>query len=155
MEEVFQFLKRFEKYAKNVDLLIAVALIGVLAVMIVPLPAFMLDLALTLSITMSLLILLVGIYTDRSLDFSIFPSLLLMTTLFRLSLNVATTRLILANGDKEGAVGQVIQAFGHFVVGDSYVIGFVVFLILVVINFIVITKGSGRVAEVAARFTLD
>jgi flagellar biosynthesis protein FlhA len=156
MDSIFHFIKRFEKYSKNVDLLIALALIGVLAVMIVPLPAFMLDLALTVSITMSLLILLVGIYTDRSLDFSIFPSLLLMTTLFRLSLNVATTRLILANGDKgEGAVGQVIQAFGHFVVGDSYVIGFVVFLILVVINFIVITKGSGRVAEVAARFTLD
>lgn len=156
MDEVFQFLKRFEKYSKNVDLLVALALIGVLAVMIVPLPAFMLDLALTVSLTLALLILLVAIYTDRSLDFSIFPSLLLMTTLFRLSLNVATTRLILANGDKgEGAVGQVIQAFGHFVVGDSYVIGFVVFLILVVINFIVITKGSGRVAEVAARFTLD
>lgn len=156
MDQLFQFLKRFEKYAKNADLLIAIALIGVLAVMIIPLPAFMLDLALTVSLTLSLLILLVGIYTDRSLDFSIFPSLLLMTTLFRLSLNVATTRLILSNGHKgEGAVGQVIQAFGHFVVGDSYVIGFVVFLILVVINFIVITKGSGRVAEVAARFTLD
>src|ERR1044072_3989893 len=156
MEQVFQFLKRFEKYSKNVDLLVAIALIAVLAVMIVPLPAFMLDLALTVSMTLSLLILLVVIYTDRSLDFSIFPSLLLMTTLFRLALNVATTRLILANGHKgEGAVGQVIQAFGHFVVGDSYVIGFVVFVILVVINFIVITKGSGRVAEVAARFTLD
>ena len=156
MDQIFQFIKRFERFSKNVDLLIAVALIGVLAVMIVPLPAFMLDLALTTSITLSLLILLVGIYTDRSLDFSIFPSLLLMTTLFRLALNVATTRLILAEGHKgEGAVGQVIQAFGHFVVGDSYVIGFVVFVILVVINFIVITKGSGRVAEVAARFTLD
>ncbi len=156
MDQIYTFIKSFEKYSKNVDLLVAVALIGVLAVMIIPLPAFMLDLALTVSITLSLLILLVGIYTDRSLDFSIFPSLLLMTTLFRLALNVATTRLILANGHNgEGAVGQVIQAFGHFVVGDSYVIGFVVFLILVVINFIVITKGSGRVAEVAARFTLD
>lgn len=156
MDQLFQFMKRFEKYSKNTDLLIAVALIGTLAVMIIPLPAFLLDLALTASLTLSLLILLVGIYTERSLDFSIFPSLLLMTTLFRLSLNVATTRLILANGHKgEGAVGQVIQAFGHFVVGDSYVIGFVVFVILVVINFIVITKGSGRVAEVAARFTLD
>ncbi len=156
MEAIFQFLKKFEKYSKNADLLVAMALIGILAVMIIPLPAFMLDLALTVSLTLSLLILLVGIYTDRSLDFSIFPSLLLLTTLFRLSLNVATTRLILSNGHKgEGAVGQVIQAFGHFVVGDSYVIGFVVFVILVVINFIVITKGSGRVAEVAARFTLD
>ena len=156
MEQIFLFAKRFEKYAKNVDLLIAMALIAILAVMIVPLPAIMLDLALTLSLTLSLLILLVAIYTDRSLDFSIFPSLLLMTTLFRLALNVATTRLILTNGHGgSGAVGQVIEAFGHFVVGDSYVIGFVVFVILVVINFIVITKGSGRVAEVAARFTLD
>ena len=156
MEQLFFFVKRFERFTKNVDLLVAVALIAVLAVMIVPLPAFLLDLALTASLTLSLLILLVGIYTDRSLDFSIFPSLLLMTTLFRLSLNVATTRLILTSGHRgEGAVGSVIQAFGHFVVGDSYVVGFVVFVILVVINFIVITKGSGRVAEVAARFTLD
>src|SRR5947208_1719892 len=130
MEAIFEFIKRFEKYSKNADLLVAVALIATLAVMIVPLPAFMLDLFLTVSITLALLVLLVGIYTDRSLDFSIFPSLLLMTTLFRLALNVATTRLILSNGHKgEGAVGQVIQAFGHFVVGDSYVIGFVVFLI--------------------------
>jgi flagellar biosynthesis protein FlhA len=156
MDQLFEFIKKFEKYSKNADLLVAVALIATLVVMIIPLPAFMLDLALTISLTLSLLVLLVGIYTDRSLDFSIFPSLLLMTTLFRLALNVATTRLILANGHKgEGAVGQVIQAFGHFVVGDSYVIGFVVFVILVIINFIVITKGSGRVAEVAARFTLD
>ena len=156
MDQVFQFIRRFEKYSKNTDLLIAISLIGILAVMIIPLPAFMLDLALTISLTLSLLILLVSIYTDRSLDFSIFPSLLLMTTLFRLSLNVATTRLILTDGHKgEAAVGEVIRAFGHFVIGDSYVIGFVVFVILVVINFIVITKGSGRVAEVAARFTLD
>jgi flagellar biosynthesis protein FlhA len=156
MDQLFLFLKRFERFSKNADLLVAAALIAVLAVMIIPLPAFVLDLALTASITLSLLVLLVGIYTDRSLDFSIFPSLLLMTTLFRLSLNVATTRLILSNGHKgEGAVGEVIKAFGHFVVGDSYVTGFVVFVILVVINFIVITKGSGRVAEVAARFTLD
>lgn len=156
MDAVFHFLKRFERFSKNVDLLIAFGLIAVLAVMIIPLPAFMLDLALTGSLTLALLILLVGIYTDRSLDFSIFPSLLLLTTLFRLALNVATTRLILTNGHRgEGAVGQVIHAFGHFVIGDSYVTGFVVFVILVVINFIVITKGSGRVAEVAARFTLD
>lgn len=156
MDAIFQFLKRFERLTKNVDLLVAVGLIAVLGVMIIPLPAFMLDLALTTSLTLSLLILLVGIYTDRSLDFSIFPSLLLLTTLFRLALNVATTRLILTNGHQgEKAVGDVIHAFGHFVIGDSYVTGFVVFVILVVINFIVITKGSGRVAEVAARFTLD
>ncbi len=156
MNEIFQFLKKFERFSKNLDLLVAVGLVGTLMVMIIPLPPLILDLALTISLTLSLLILLVAVYTDRSLDFSIFPSLLLMTTLFRLALNVATTRLILAEGHKgEGAVGDVIQAFGHFVVGDSYVIGFVVFVILVIINFIVITKGSGRVAEVAARFTLD
>lgn len=156
MEQVFQFLQRFERLTKNLDLLIAVVLIAILGVMIIPLPPFLLDVALTVSLTLSLLVLLVSIYTDRALDFSIFPSLLLLSTLFRLALNVATTRLILTEGHKgEAAVGDVIQAFGHFVVGDSYVIGFVVFVILVVINFIVITKGSGRVAEVAARFTLD
>ncbi|MGE3684030.1 MAG: flagellar biosynthesis protein FlhA [Bdellovibrionales bacterium] len=156
MEQLFEFLKPLERYTKNADLLVAVALIAILMVMIIPLPPFVLDLALTISLTLSLLILLVSIYTDRSLDFSVFPSLLLMTTLFRLALNVATTRLILTSGHQgEAAVGDVIRAFGHFVVGDSYVIGFVVFVILVAINFIVITKGSGRVAEVAARFTLD
>lgn len=156
MEALFQFLKRFERFTKNTDLLVAVALVAILVVMIIPLPAVMLDLALTVSLTLSLLVLLVAIYTDRSLDFSIFPSLLLLATLFRLSLNVATTRLILTHGHEgSSSVGQVIEAFGHFVIGDSYVIGFVLFVILVVINFIVITKGSGRVAEVAARFTLD
>jgi flagellar biosynthesis protein FlhA len=115
-----------------------------------------LDLALTLSLALGILILLVSIYTKRALDFTAFPSLLLITTLFRLSLNVATTRLILSHGH-EGpeSAGQVIAAFGNFVVGSNYVIGFIVFVILIVINFIVITKGSGRVAEVAARFTLD
>jgi flagellar biosynthesis protein FlhA len=156
MEALFQFLKRFEKYTKNVDLIMAFALIGILGVMLVPLPAFMLDIALTLSITASLLILLIALYTNKALDFSVFPSLLLITTLFRLSLNVATTRLVLSRGHEgEQAAGSIIHAFGSFVVGDNYVIGFVVFVILVIINFIVITKGSGRVAEVAARFTLD
>lgn len=156
MEALFQFLKRFERLTKNLDLLMAAGLIGILTVMLIPLPSFLLDFALTFSLALSLLVLLVSIYTDRSLDFSIFPSLLLMTTLFRLSLNVASTRLILTEGHKgNGSVGAVIEAFGHFVVGDSYVVGLVVFVILVVINFIVITKGSGRVAEVAARFTLD
>lgn len=156
MDQIFQFLKRFERVTKNIDLMVALGLIGILAVMMIPMPAFLLDLALTFSLTLSLLVLLVAIYTDKSLDFSVFPSLLLMTTLFRLSLNVASTRLILAEGHNgEGAVGEVISAFGSFVVGDNYVIGLIVFIILVVINFIVITKGSGRVAEVAARFTLD
>src|SRR5215472_8686114 len=98
MDAVFEFLKQFERYTKNVDLLIAIALIAVLGVMMIPLPPFMLDIALTMSLSLSLLVLLVAIYTDRALDFSIFPSLLLLTTLFRLALNVATTRLILTNG---------------------------------------------------------
>lgn len=156
MEQVFQFLKRFDKYAKNVDLLMAVAILAVLAVMIIPLPAILLDLALTLSLASSILILLVSLYAKKALDFSVFPSLLLLTTLFRLSLNVATTRLILSEGQNgSSAAGAVVHAFGSFVVGDNYVIGFIVFMILIVINFVVITKGSGRVAEVAARFTLD
>jgi flagellar biosynthesis protein FlhA len=156
MEQIFQFLKKFEKLSKNTDLFIAVALMAILSVMIVPLPAAVLDLALTFSLALSILILLTAVYTKRTLDFTSFPSLLLMTTLFRLSLNVATTRLILNHGHQgEAAAGEVIKAFGNFVVGNNYVIGFIVFLILNVINFIVITKGSGRVAEVAARFTLD
>ena len=156
MEQLFQFLKRFEKYTKNVDLLMAISLIAILGVMLVPLPAILLDLALTGSLVSSLLILLVALYTNKALEFSVFPSLLLITTLFRLSLNVATTRLVLSEGHTgENAAGAIIHAFGSFVVGDNYVIGFVVFVILVIINFVVITKGSGRVAEVAARFTLD
>jgi flagellar biosynthesis protein FlhA len=156
MEAVFQFLKRFEKYTKNTDLLIAISILLILSVMVIPLPAFLLDISLTMSLALSILILLVSIYTRRALDFTSFPSLILLTTLFRLALNVATTRQILSHGH-EGihAAGSVISAFGNFVVGNNYVIGFIVFVILIIINFIVITKGSGRVAEVAARFTLD
>ncbi len=156
MNDIFQFVKRFEKLTKNTDLFIAVSLLAIIAVMIIPLPAVMLDVALTFSLSLSLLILLTAIYIQKTLDFTSFPSLLLMTTLFRLALNVATTRLILTHGHEGAdAAGSVIHAFGNFVVGNNYVIGFIVFAILVVINFIVITKGSGRVAEVAARFTLD
>lgn len=156
MEQLFQFLKRFEKYTKNTDLLIAFGMLAILAVMIIPLPPVMLDVSLTFSLAISILILLVSLYTERALDFTSFPSLLLMTTLFRLSLNVATTRLILTHGHEgEKAAGDVIASFANFVVGGNYVIGFIMFAILIVINFIVITKGSGRVAEVAARFTLD
>ncbi len=156
MEGIFQFLKKFEKYTKNTDLFIAFGILAILCVMVVPLPPIMLDLALTFSLALSILILLVSIYIKKSLEFSVFPSLLLMTTLYRLALNVATTRLILTHGHQGPlAAGDVISAFGNFVVGSNYVIGAIVFIILVVINFIVITKGSGRVAEVAARFTLD
>jgi flagellar biosynthesis protein FlhA len=129
---------------------------GILTVMIFPLPRLLLDGLLALNITASILIMMISLYILKPLDFSIFPTVLLVATLFRLSLNVASTRLILLYGH-EGvdAAGQIIQAFGSFVVGGNYVVGLVVFLILVVINFIVITKGSGRIAEVAARFTLD
>ncbi|MBC7421372.1 MAG: flagellar biosynthesis protein FlhA [Bdellovibrio sp.] len=156
MDQIFQFVKKFDKFTKNTDLFIAFALLAIIAVMIIPLPPILLDLALTISLTLSILIMLTALYITKTLDFSSFPSLLLMTTLFRLALNVATTRLILTHGH-EGpeAAGTVIKAFGNFVVGNNYVIGFIVFAILVVINFVVITKGSGRVAEVAARFTLD
>ncbi|UFS72398.1 flagellar biosynthesis protein FlhA [Geomonas sp. RF6] len=141
---------------KNSDIYMAVALIGILALMIIPLPAIILDVFLAANITIALVILLVGLYTVQPLDFSVFPSILLVTTLFRLALNIASTRLILLHGN-EGteAAGHVIKAFGQFVVGGNYVVGAVIFLILIIINFTVITKGAGRVAEVAARFTLD
>ncbi len=135
---------------------IALGMISVLVVMVIPIPTFLLDLLLSFSLTFSLVILLVAIFMISALDFSVFPSLLLMVTLVRLSLNVASTRIILLHGD-EGphAAGQVIESFGSFVVGGNYVVGAVIFIILVLINFIVITKGSVRTSEVAARFTLD
>jgi flagellar biosynthesis protein FlhA len=141
---------------KNSDLLMAVAVVGILIFMVMPLPTFLLDLLLSFSITFSLIILLASMYVQRPLDLSSFPSILLLATLFRLSLNVASTRIILLHGN-EGtlAAGKVIQAFGSFVVGGNYLVGIIVFLILVAINFMVITKGAGRIAEVAARFTLD
>ncbi|MGV1099951.1 flagellar biosynthesis protein FlhA [Thiovibrio sp. JS02] len=138
------------------SLFVAVGVVAILMVMIIPLPTILLDLLLSLNITVGLIILLMSMYNTNPLDFSAFPSLLLITTLFRLSLNIASTRLILLHGHEGvGAVGQVIQAFGSFVVGGNFTVGLIIFLIMVLINFIVITKGSGRIAEVAARFTLD
>ena len=138
------------------DIIAALGLVSILMLMIIPLPAMILDVFLSLSITVALLILILSLYTVKATDFSIFPSILLTTTLFRLALNVASTRLILLHGDEgPGAAGSVIQSFGQFVVGGNYVVGLVIFVILVLINFMVITKGAGRVAEVAARFTLD
>ena len=138
------------------DVMTSVGLVAILLLMIIPLPSFLLDVFLSLNITVSLLIMIISLYTLRALDFAIFPSLLLATTLFRLSLNVASTRLILLHGNEgPDAAGSVIQSFGQFVVGGNYVVGIVIFTILVIINFMVITKGAGRVAEVAARFTLD
>ena len=138
------------------DIMAAFGLVAILMIMIIPLPALILDLFLSTNITISLLILIISIYTNKAVEFSIFPAILLTTTLFRLALNVASTRLILLHGDQgSDAAGSVIQAFGQFVVGGNYVVGIVIFCILVLINFLVITKGAGRVAEVAARFTLD
>src|SRR5258706_7059491 len=138
------------------DLGPSLALVGVLAMMVLPVPAFLLDLMLVLSISLALTILVVALYVNQPLDFSSFPSLLLFTTLARLALNVSSTRLILLHGEEgPSAAGHVIEAFGQFVVGGNYAVGIIVFLILIRIYFIVITKGSTRIAEVAARFTLD
>ncbi|MDY6269253.1 MAG: flagellar biosynthesis protein FlhA [Selenomonadaceae bacterium] len=133
------------------DVLIAVAIIIIVVMMIIPLPTLLLDLLICLNITIALLVIMSVIYNKEALDLSIFPSLLLITTLFRLALNISSTRLILL----DGFAGEVITAFGNFVVGGNPVVGFIMFIILVGINFIVITKGSERVAEVSARFTLD
>ncbi len=133
-----------------------VLILLILAMMVLPLPAFVLDLFFTFNIAISVIVMLVAMSVIKPLDFSVFPTVLLVTTLLRLSLNVASTRVVLLEGHTgPGAAGQVIEAFGHFLVGGNYTVGIVVFTILVVINFVVITKGAGRVAEVAARFTLD
>ncbi len=133
------------------DVLIAVAIVTIVIMMIIPLPTIVLDILICLNITIALLVVMSAIYNVEALDLSVFPSLLLITTLFRLALNISSTRLILLNG----YAGEVITAFGNFVVGGNAVVGFIVFVILVIVNFIVITKGSERVAEVSARFTLD
>ncbi len=141
---------------QRADIMAAFGLVAILMIMIIPLPPLLLDLFLSMNITIALLILVISLFTVKAIDFSIFPAILLATTLFRLSLNVASTRLILLQGDQgPSAAGSVIQSFGQFVVGGNYVVGLVIFIILVLINFMVITKGAGRVAEVAARFTLD
>jgi flagellar biosynthesis protein FlhA len=140
-----------QKIMKHTDLLAAGAVVLVVVMMIVPLPPFMLDMFITLNISAALAVLVATLYMPRALDFAAFPSLLLLTTLFRLAINVSVTRLILLHGD----AGHVVSAFGNFVVGGNVLVGLVVFLILIVIQFVVITNGAGRVAEVAARFTLD
>ncbi|MGA9178059.1 MAG: flagellar biosynthesis protein FlhA [Desulfobacterales bacterium] len=138
------------------EIMTVIGVITILVVMIIPLPSILLDFLLALNITVAVTILLIAMYTLKPLDFFVFPPLLLVTTLFRLSLNVASTRLILLHGN-EGAMaaGGVIKSFGSFVVGGNYVVGVIVFIILVIVNFVVITKGATRIAEVAARFTLD
>ncbi len=142
------------KWIQSPDIQFAVALVAIIFTMVLPLPTWLLDMLLATSIASSLLILMISVYVKEPLEFSTFPTLLLITTLFRLGLNVATTRSILLEA-QTGEVSSVVSSFGNFVVGGNYFVGFVIFVILVVINFMVITKGAGRVAEVGARFTLD
>jgi len=144
-------LRKLSNMLKNNDIVLAIGLVTIVAMMILPLPPMILDLLLTVNISLSVIILLVCLYTKEPLDYSSFPTILLVSTLFRLGLNVSSTRLILLNGE----AGEVIKSFGEFVVGGNYVVGIIIFAILVIINFMVITGGAGRVAEVAARFTLD
>lgn len=133
-----------------------ILIIMILAMMVLPLPPFILDFLFTFNIAVSIIVLMVSLYTKNPLDFAVFPTVLLITTLLRLSLNIASTRVVLLEGHTgPDAAGKVIEAFGHFLVGGNYAVGLIVFIILVIINFVVITKGAGRIAEVSARFTLD
>jgi uncharacterized surface protein with fasciclin (FAS1) repeats len=141
---------------KRGDLALAFGILTILVVLILPLPSIVLDLFLAISITLSILILMTSLFIQAPLEFSSFPTVLLISTMLRLSLNLASTRLILSRGHEgTDAAGHVIEAFGNFVMGGNFVIGIIVFAILVIVNFVVITKGSGRIAEVAARFHLD
>ncbi|MEJ5363761.1 MAG: flagellar biosynthesis protein FlhA [Desulfosoma sp.] len=144
------------KGVSDTEAVLGVGVVMILAVMLLPIPSQVMDVFLAVNISFGILILLTTIYSAKPLDFGIFPTLLLITTLFRLALNVASTRLILLKGDQgTDAAGHIIEAFGQFVVGGNYVIGLVIFIILVIVNFVVITKGTERISEVAARFTLD
>lgn len=144
------------KLASPAGLGTPLVIVALLAMMILPLPAFMLDILFTFNIALSLMVLMVTVYAKKPLDFAVFPTILLVTTLLRLALNIASTRIILMEGHNGGdAAGHVIEAFGEFVIGGNYAVGMVVFAILIVINFVVVTKGAGRVAEVSARFALD
>jgi flagellar biosynthesis protein FlhA len=139
------------KLSSRSDIILAVGVVGIITVLVIPIPPALLDFALAFNITFSLVVLLSTLYISRPLDFSVFPGMLLIVTLLRLSLNVASTRMILGNA----YAGEVINSFGNFVVQGNYVVGFIVFVILIIIQFVVITKGAGRISEVAARFTLD
>ena len=142
--------------SRRSDAFVPMAIIGIVLMMVLPVPPGLLDILIALSMALSIGVFLTALFIENALEFSAFPAFVLIATLLRLSLNVATTRLILLHGGEgNGAAGGVVEAFGHFVVEGSVVVGLVVFLILTVINFVVITKGAGRVAEVAARFTLD
>ncbi|MEW6624284.1 MAG: flagellar biosynthesis protein FlhA [Bacillota bacterium] len=145
------FRNRLLKALGHTDLLIAALIISIVLIIVIPVNPHVLDLLLTLSLSIGMIIILTTMFITRPLQFSVFPSLLLVVTLFRLALNISSTRLILG----QGSAGKVIQAFGEFVVGGNYVVGFIIFIIITVIQFVVITNGASRVAEVAARFTLD
>jgi flagellar biosynthesis protein FlhA len=149
-------LGRIGGIGKHGDILLAIGIMGILSVLILPMPTWLLDVFLALSITASVLVMMTCLFVTRPLEFSSFPTVLLITTMLRLALNLASTRLILGHGHEgTDAAGHVIEAFGQFVMGGNLVIGIIVFAILVIVNFVVITKGSGRIAEVSARFTLD
>ncbi len=149
-------MQRFLERVNIRQMLAPLLIVMILSMMVLPLPTFALDVLFTFNIAISIMVLLVAMYTMKPLDFAIFPTVLLVTTLLRLSLNVASTRVVLLHGHSgPDAAGKVIEAFGHFLVGGNYAVGIVVFIILTLINFIVITKGAGRIAEVSARFTLD
>jgi flagellar biosynthesis protein FlhA len=150
-EQQIKQIPWLDRFTNRSDIFIALAAVGVIVLMIIPVAPQVLDILIALNITLALVVLMVSMYTMRSLDFSVFPGLLLLLTLFRLGINVASTRMILG----DAFAGDIIASFGSFVVKGNYVVGIVIFLILVIINFMVITKGSGRIAEVAARFTLD
>ncbi len=138
------------------DVALGVGIMAILVMLILPMPRILMDIALAISISLSVLVLMTALFIKQPLEFSAFPALLLITTLLRLGLNIASTRLILSKGHEgTDAAGEVIEAFGSFVMQGNVVIGIIVFAILVIVNFVVITKGSGRIAEVAARFTLD
>ena len=145
------YLRNLNRVLQQSDIVLAIAVVGIMTMMVIPMPPVLLDLLLTLNFSVSIAILLITMYVREPLQFSVFPSLLLIVTLFRLGLNISSSRSILLHA----YAGQVIQAFGQFVVGGNYIVGIVIFLLLMIIQFVVITNGAGRVAEVAARFTLD
>ena len=157
MNPLQQFQAWMGPHAKTIQALMApLVVVMILAMMVLPLPPFALDLLFTFNIAMALMVMMVAAYMKRPLDFAAFPAVILLTTLLRLSLNVASTRVVLLEGHTgPGAAGQVIESFGHFLIGGNFAVGLIVFAILVVINFIVVTKGAERIAEVGARFTLD
>ncbi|MFH0886790.1 MAG: FHIPEP family type III secretion protein, partial [bacterium] len=144
-------LKALKELFSISDFLVATALVVIIGLIIIPLPTFVLDILITLNISLALVILIVAIFLREPLEFAAFPSVLLIITLYRLSLNIASSRLILLQAN----AGEVITAFGNFVVSGNYVVGAIIFAIITIVQFVVITKGSERVAEVAARFTLD